>query len=91
MPPDVFASGIRSLIEVLKNYYPQAEIALCTPTHNDQPDSAGIYTLDEYAMGTRRAAIETGTALVDLRALWADMYDGRRARIWETTTGMAGG
>ena len=75
VPPDVFASGIRSLVEVLKNYYPQAEIALCTPTHNDQPDSGGRYTLDEYAMGVRRAAIETGTALVDLRALWADMFD----------------
>jgi lysophospholipase L1-like esterase len=86
VPPDIFASGIRSLTEILKNYYPQAEIALCTPTYNDQPDAAGTYTLEQYAMATRRAAIETGTALVDLHALWADMYDADDPN-WEHNDG----
>jgi lysophospholipase L1-like esterase len=74
--PADFASGIRSLVEVLRTYYPQAELVLCTPHHNDQPESTSHYTLDEYAMATRRAALETGTALVDLRQLWQDHFDG---------------
>jgi len=80
--PESFHAGMLALIQIIRNYYPQAEIIVSTPHHNDQPDAgnggsvpAGMYTLDQYAMATRRAALETGSALVDLRQLWADAYN----------------
>lgn len=80
--PDDFKSAMRSLVEILRNYYPQAEVVLCTQHANDQPDAGfegvadpGQYTLEMYAHATRQAALETGTALVDLRQSWADARD----------------
>ncbi|GEM_PF-1951432 len=84
-PPD-FHAGMRSLVDIVRHYYPQSEIVLCTPHANDQPDAGnggsipqGTYTLDQYAMATRRVALELGVALVDLRQLWADAKDTSNA------------
>src|SRR5579884_993619 len=82
VPPDAFYAGLTSLANFLRTYYPEAEVALCSPHHNDQPDvgnggtiPAGTYTLEQYASATRRVAIEQGVALVDLRTSWADQYN----------------
>lgn len=80
--PDSFYTGMRSLVDILRNYYPQSELVICTPHHNDQPDAgnggtipANTYSLDDYAMATRRVGIEMGVAVVDLRQKWLDAYN----------------
>jgi lysophospholipase L1-like esterase len=82
VPPDDFAAGIRALIEIIRNYYPMAELAVMTPHANDQPDAGfpgvaapGQYTLDMYAAAIRLACIETGTACIDLRRHWKNARD----------------
>lgn len=77
--PDTFARGVRALVDVLRSTLFGAEIALLTPACSSQPDAgngglvpAGTYSLEQYAMGIRRAALDTGCALVDARQLFAD-------------------
>jgi len=100
--PDTFARGMRALVEVIRTSYFQAEIALLTPACSSQPDagnggsiSAGTYTLEQYAMGIRRAALDLGVALVDIRQLFADRLDTDEANFsqddgygsWLSTSG----
>jgi lysophospholipase L1-like esterase len=80
--PDSFYSGIRALLDIIRNYYPQSDLVVCTQHHNDQPEAgnggsivANTYKLENYAMATRRAAAELGVALVDLRQKWADHFN----------------
>jgi lysophospholipase L1-like esterase len=80
--PESFCRGLRALVDLLKAQYSQAEIALITPACSNQPAAgnggsivAGAYTLEQYAMGVRRVAVDSGCALVDVSQMFADRFD----------------